>query len=524
MTARSHITENTKKQPVSTAPAGGMFQSRPFVMQPQTEEQSQQPPDLKTALQRAERYGHHLDRIASTEPPVAAQIPRIVQAKLTIGQPGDRYEQEADRVADRVVNQINAPAPQQSGESQAVQCEAMPYEDELQMKLALDTIQRETIPDEDEELQMKSSGAGMTAPQDLETSIQQARGSGQPLADSIKEPIEQAFGADFGSVKVHTDAQSDQLNQSIQAKAFTTGQDIFFRQGKYNPGSKDGQELIAHELTHVVQQNGGAVQRSIFNAPQPSSASASNGGMGLVQKMLQARNPQTQAVSKIQSKLSIGQPEDKYALEADKVASQVVEPIHAPVSAQSTQGQSVQRQEEPEEELQAKPSISVLQRSPLSIQSVAEYDHMVIDKSGVGLDALRQSLNENGLQTAQNRNIKLSEGSEKLGHHQHVFMWDKSKKGIEGSVGIEKRGETVRVKIRKKGLTEPSWYSRGNLKGDEMGSLGGSSTTGAWAYQGDIERKYLFIEGLDQVNQPGFDNWFKGDGWPEDRAQRVIGA
>jgi hypothetical protein len=72
----------------------------------------------------------------------------------------------------------------------------------------------------------------------------------------------QAMGADFSGVKVHTDSQSDQLNQSIQAKAFTTGQDVFFRQGAYEPSSRGGQELIAHELTHVVQQNGGAVQRS----------------------------------------------------------------------------------------------------------------------------------------------------------------------------------------------------------------------------------------------------------------------
>ena len=65
---------------------------------------------------------------------------------------------------------------------------------------------------------------------------------------------------------MHTDAQSDQLNRSIQAKAFTTGQDVFFRQGAYVPGSSSGQELIAHELTHVVQQNGGTgsdIQRTI---------------------------------------------------------------------------------------------------------------------------------------------------------------------------------------------------------------------------------------------------------------------
>jgi hypothetical protein len=83
----------------------------------------------------------------------------------------------------------------------------------------------------------------------------------------------QAMGADFSGVKVHTDAQSDQLNQSIQAKAFTTGQDVFFRQGEYNPGSRGGQELIAHELTHVVQQKGGErIQRGNVQSSGKNSA------------------------------------------------------------------------------------------------------------------------------------------------------------------------------------------------------------------------------------------------------------
>jgi hypothetical protein len=129
------------------------------------------------------------------------------------------------------------------------------------------TLQREALPEDEEELQMKpmvqrQAQAGMAAAPDLEASINQARGGGQAIADNIREPMEQAFGADFSGVKVHTDGQSDQLNQSIQARAFTTGQDVFFRQGEYNPGSRGGQELLAHELTHVVQQNGGAVQRS----------------------------------------------------------------------------------------------------------------------------------------------------------------------------------------------------------------------------------------------------------------------
>jgi hypothetical protein len=183
-----------------------------------------------------------------------------VQPKLAIGQPNDKYEQEADRVASQVVQRINNPQP--------LQREEMPEEEEeLQMKPESGTIQREEIPEE-EELQMKSllqrQSDEMTASPELETSIETAKGSGQSLADNIREPMEQAFGADFSGVKIHTDSTSNQLNQSIQAKAFTTGQDIFFRQGAYQPESRGGQELLAHELTHVVQQSGYSIHAHPF--------------------------------------------------------------------------------------------------------------------------------------------------------------------------------------------------------------------------------------------------------------------
>ncbi|MEQ8957392.1 MAG: DUF4157 domain-containing protein, partial [Coleofasciculus sp. C2-GNP5-27] len=110
-------------------------------------------------------------------------------------------------------------------------------------------------------MRKSQSGTGSTnSSVNLEESIQQKRGQGQSLSEDIREPMEQTLGADFSGVKVHTDSQSDQLNRSIQARAFTTGQDVFFKQGEYNPGSKNGQELLAHELTHVVQQTG-TVQR-----------------------------------------------------------------------------------------------------------------------------------------------------------------------------------------------------------------------------------------------------------------------
>jgi hypothetical protein len=193
-----------------------------------------------------------------------------LQAKLTIGEPGDQYEQEADRVASQVVEQINAPASAQSTQGQSVQRQEEPVE-ELQRQPSISELQRlplsqevqpEAMPEEDDLqaksiLQRREAIAGGEAIKDLDTAINSARGGGQPLDAGLQRSMGQVMGADFSGVRVHTDAQSDQLNQSIQAKAFTTGQDVFFRQGAYEPGSRGGQELIAHELTHVVQQTGG---------------------------------------------------------------------------------------------------------------------------------------------------------------------------------------------------------------------------------------------------------------------------
>ena len=133
-------------------------------------------------------------------------------------------------------------------------------EEELAMKR--DTIQRDEGGEmEEEELAMKriqrqSFEDGGQVAGDIESSIESARGGGQSIDDGVRGKLEGAFGADFSGVRVHSDSQSDTLNKSIQAKAFTTGSDIFFSKGAYNPGSSDGQELLSHELTHVVQQNG----------------------------------------------------------------------------------------------------------------------------------------------------------------------------------------------------------------------------------------------------------------------------
>lgn len=204
---------------------------------------------------------------------LAGQSATQVQAKLTIGEPRDKYEQEADAVAARVVEQIHAPVTAQSSQGQSVQREAEEETEEVRAKPEISALQRMDEPNE-EEIQGKyiqkagEAKAGGEASTDLDSAINSARGGGQPLDAGLQESMGQAMGADFSGVRVHTDTQADELNQSIQAKAFTTGQDVFFRQGAYEPGSRGGQELIAHELTHVVQQKGNGVQSASMEVIQ----------------------------------------------------------------------------------------------------------------------------------------------------------------------------------------------------------------------------------------------------------------
>lgn len=173
-------------------------------------------------------------------PPSGAIAPPWVQPKLTLGEPNDKYEQEADRVASQVVQTIHRSPLSSSSLRQS---------------------------DTDEVLQAKPEAA--TVAPDLETAIQAAKGGGQPLDPKLQQTMGQTMGADFSEVRVHTDTQSHQFNQAIQAKAFTTGKDLFFRQGAYQPSNREGQALIAHELTHVIQQNGSGLYRSPQQTAQP---------------------------------------------------------------------------------------------------------------------------------------------------------------------------------------------------------------------------------------------------------------
>ena len=252
-------------------PTPQFLQTRPFASSSQPElENNPQTPELQKQGEAGEKFS--LSKVslfsATANLPPPPNSHNRLQAKLTMGQPGDPYEQEADQMASQVVqrmNLLNSRSPKSAVQRQELKDA---HESALQLK--------STMPRQDE-------GAVST---DLEASIQGAKGSGLSLNDSIRQPMEEAFGADFSGVKIHTDAQSDQLNRSIQAKAFTTGKDVFFRQGAYDPGSQGGQELLAHELTHVVQQGGAAVQRQHSPISAQPASQISRSPVGSIQRLL----------------------------------------------------------------------------------------------------------------------------------------------------------------------------------------------------------------------------------------------
>ncbi len=161
----------------------------------------------------------------------------LVQPKLTVAPQNDQYEKEAERVAGEVMQSVHDGSSQPSSKSQSARL----------ARRAAAQVMRKVV---------NSGGlqTGMTVPPAVETNIRRARGGGQQLPHETRVSMEHALGADFGDVRIHTGAAAESLNQDLRSRAFTTGQDIFFRRGTYSPSTAAGKRLLAHELAHVVQQ------------------------------------------------------------------------------------------------------------------------------------------------------------------------------------------------------------------------------------------------------------------------------
>jgi hypothetical protein len=246
-----------------------------------------------------------------------------VQAKMTVNQPGDKFEQEADRTADKV---MRIPDPSGPGKLQRQSADKVQRrEEEKILRVATGegiraapaqeqkiqrreeekilraatpdqqvqradekTLQRaETtpeLPDREEEKIFRAAGdkggnTGTPAVEDnVQSVIQRKTVGGEPLGADVRGHMEPRFNADFSRVRIHRDGEAAGLNNRLGARAFTYRNHIFFSRGQYQPGTSDGKQLLAHELTHTIQQ-GHAIQRSPEVSTAPATPSVQRFGI-----------------------------------------------------------------------------------------------------------------------------------------------------------------------------------------------------------------------------------------------------
>ncbi len=205
-----------------------------------------------------------------------------VQPKLKISQPNNKYEQEADRVADMVMRMPDPKIQREMSEKEdedeeTVQTKSIgntisssvqrrtdnEEDDEEQVQLktlnSINTIQRQEVGEEDEEetIQTKEvTGQTPAVNSEIQSQIESARQSGgKPLSRETRAFMEPRFGQDFSQVRIHTDRQADSAAKNLQARAFTFGSHVVFGKGEFDPYTVSGRQLLAHELTHSIQQS-----------------------------------------------------------------------------------------------------------------------------------------------------------------------------------------------------------------------------------------------------------------------------
>lgn len=251
-----------------------------------------------------------------------------IQAKLNIGKSNDKYEIEADNAADKVVFNTQKNNPKESFFNPAPVVQKKPGEQQnkeesenvVEEKSTAETItpvvqlkteKVETFQNEAERIEPETSKSSKnelsTTPliqqkeaeedvqtqeedkvqtkevekelqmslvadekprsnSNLESNLNNSKGNGSSLSEPVKNEMESGFGADFSTIKVHNDSNAVQMNKELGSQAFASGNDIYFNENKYNPNSQDGKHLLAHELTHTIQQ--GASKPAIQKADE----------------------------------------------------------------------------------------------------------------------------------------------------------------------------------------------------------------------------------------------------------------
>jgi len=238
-------------------------------------------PEAKLTGPASPRFGHDFNQLSTNTP-----APRAIQTELAIDELEDSYERDADRLTEQV---MRTPAPQLQRKcacgSQAMasgehgECDKKKWL-RLQTKLTVnepgDFHEREADVVADQVMGTHTKSGVSGAPSRIQRFTSQPTGqtevapasvdrvlasSSTPLTPSLRQDMEQQFGHDFSRVRVHSDTASAQSARDVCAHAYTVGNDVVFGVGKFAPESRGGRRLLAHELAHVVQQDQGTSAR-----------------------------------------------------------------------------------------------------------------------------------------------------------------------------------------------------------------------------------------------------------------------
>ena len=222
-----------------------------------------------------------LARKSVASPAGGTKAPKAVSGGLRIGEPNDAFEQEADRVANEVMANGTPKANWSLSKIGIVTT--------LRRKCACGGSAGAEGECEEckkkELLQRRNTGGGgpMSAPPIVQEVL---RSSGQPLHPGTRAFMERRFGHDFSRVRVHTEPRAAESARSVNALAYTVGEDLVFASGHYSPFTTAGHMLLAHELTHVVQQSKGQTRPGVIQR-QSTESSGPSGVLGKAKYLLQ---------------------------------------------------------------------------------------------------------------------------------------------------------------------------------------------------------------------------------------------
>lgn len=203
--------------------------------------------------------------------PSSSTVAPFVQMKMEVNKPGDKLEQEADKMAGKVMRMPSPASTEKKNQGQTDE-KLQRKEKEKEEKIQRAAIPEEKIakkeeekiqkaPEKEEKLQRKDGDGTPAIGSNTQSAIQNKTTSGQPISSDVRGYMEPRFNADFSNVRIHSDTESAGLSNQLSARAFTYQNHIFFSRDQYQPGTSEGKQLLAHELTHTIQQ-GHAVQRS----------------------------------------------------------------------------------------------------------------------------------------------------------------------------------------------------------------------------------------------------------------------